>query len=138
MILLYPIISAIVCALIDSIRIRVSHGRLINIGKTITFIVGAILYGVSLALSVDYYDEIGLWHVLIFGIYYASIRGIIYDPVLNVLRGLNISYKSKTTNSQIDIIVGSRISFWGLRFVYTLFSIPSGILCYYLFYLLQQ
>lgn len=126
MTLIYPILFAAVCAVIEFIRILKAWG-VPNINKLWTVTIGVIFFAISLALSVDYYDEIWPYHVIIYGIYYASCRGFIYDILLNILRGLPVDYKSKSTNSKIDKAL-YRFDFWLLKAFYVVLGILNGIL----------
>lgn len=126
MTLIYPIFAAIITAIIEAIRIYLSRGFLSNVNKLWTYTIGILFFGLCLALSVGYYDDILPLDVAFYMIYFASVRGVIYDPLLNVLRGLKIDYTSKTTNSIIDISIGNRVNFWVLRIIYLSISLISG------------
>lgn len=128
MTLIYPIASAVICAIIEAARIFVSYGHRYNVNKVWTYTIGISFFGLSLAFSVGYYDEIWPLDVMCYMIYYASVRGVIYDPLLNVLRGLPVDYKSKTTNSKIDRVIGNRVQFWVLRIIYLAIAIISGFI----------
>ncbi len=132
MTLIYPIFAAIISALIEGLRINLSKGYVENINKLWTYTIGFCMFGFCLGLSVDYYDEILPLDVLCYIIYFASVRGVIYDPLLNILRGLSVSYTSKSTNSIIDRVVGNRVNFWVLRIIYFVISLLSGIVWIYL------
>jgi hypothetical protein len=132
MTLIYPILAAIISALIEGLRINLSKGKVVNINKLWTYTIGFCMFGVCIALSVDYYDEIWPQDVFCYVVYFALVRGVIYDPLLNVLRGLSVDYKSKTTNSIIDRAVGNRVNFWILRIIYFAFALISGIIWIYL------
>ena len=132
MTLIYPIFAAIISALIEALRINLSKGAVENINKLWTYTIGFCMFGVCIALSVDYYDEIWPQDVFCYVVYFAFVRGVIYDPLLNVLRGLSVDYKSKTTNSIIDRAVGNRVNFWLLRVIYFAFALISGIIWIYL------
>ena len=134
--IIYPISSAILCSLIEYIRIYVSVGRVHNINKVVTWTIGAVFFGVCMALSFDYYDNVSIIQVIVYGIYYSAVRGVLYDIVLNVLRGLDVSYTSKTTNSRLDKLFNPLVSFWGIRSIYAIISIISGV-CYHFLYIQQ-
>ena len=125
---IYCIFAAIISALIEALRIKLSKGKVDNINKLWTYTIGFCMFGVCLALSVGYYDEIWPLDVACYAIYFASVRGVVYDPLLNVLRGLSVGYTSKTTNSIIDRTVGNRVNFWVLRIIYLAFALISGII----------
>jgi hypothetical protein len=132
MTLIYPIFAAVISALIEAIRIKLSKGSVYNINKLWTYTIGFCMLGACLALSVDYYDEIWPQDVFCYAVYFAFVRGVIYDPLLNLLRGLSVDYKSKTTNSIIDRKIGNRVNFWVLRIIYLAFALISGIIWIYL------
>ena len=125
---IYCIFAAIISALIEGLRIKLSKGKVDNINKLWTYTIGFCMFGVCLALSVGYYDEIWPLDVMCYAIYFASVRGVVYDPLLNVLRGLSVDYTSKTTNSIIDRVVGNRVNFWVLRIIYLAFALISGFI----------
>jgi hypothetical protein len=132
MTLIYPICAVIISALIEGLRINLSKGRVYNINKFWTYTIGFCMFGACLAFSLDYYDEVWPQDVMCYMIYFASARGVIYDPLLNVLRGLSVDYKSKTTNSIIDRKIGNRVNFWVLRIIYLAIAVISGIIWIYL------
>ena len=121
-----PIISAILCAVIEYIRIKVAHGKVANISKFLSVTIAFVFFGFCLALSVDYYDYILPHHVLFYGLYFVGCRGLIYDVVLNLLRGLKYNYISNTTNSLIDRIFTNKYSFIVIKFAYLLIMIIFG------------
>jgi len=125
---IYCIFAAIISALIEALRIKLSKGKVDNINKLWTYTIGFCMFGVCLALSVGYYDEIWPLDVMCYMIHFASVRGVIYDPLLNLLRGLSVGYTSKSTNSIIDRAVGNRVNFWVLRIIYLAIALISGFI----------
>jgi hypothetical protein len=121
-----PIISAILCAVIEYIRIKVTHGKVANISKFWSVTIAFVFFGLCLALSVDYYDYILPHHVLFYGLYFVGCRGLIYDVVLNLLRGLKYNYISSTTNSIFDRIFVRRYTFFVLKIVFLIIMIIFG------------
>jgi len=133
---LYTITAVLLSILIESVRIRVSYGKVQNINKVVSFTIGAALFGVCLALIyTDYYYTPGLIEVALYGLFYASVRGTLYDPLLNLWTGKELEYVSTNTNSIVDWIerVGLKIGFWTERIVYFVISIATGLL-YIIFY----
>lgn len=124
----YPILSAVIAALIESVRIGLSKGSVTNINKSVTYFIGLSLFLTCLDLSTNYYYELSFIQVVCYLVYFAAVRGVIYDPLLNVLRGLPVDYKSKSTNSVIDILIGNRVNFFLFRFIYLAISIIFGII----------
>ena len=131
MFVIYTIAAIVLSVLIESIRIRVSYGKIENINKVVSFTIGAALFGVCLALIyTDYYYTPNPLEVGLYGIFYASIRGVLYDPLLNLWTDKELDYVSTKTNSVIDWIerVGLKWGFWTERFVYLLLAILTGLL----------
>jgi hypothetical protein len=128
MTLIYPIFASLITVVIEAIRIYLSKGFTANINKLWTYTIGVLFFGVCLALSVGYYDEIWPLDVMCYMVYFASVRGVLYDPLLNVLRGLSVDYTSKTTNSIIDRAVGNRVNFLVLRIIYLGIALISGFI----------
>jgi hypothetical protein len=128
---IYTIAAIVLSVLIESIRIRVSYGKIENINKVVSFTIGTALFGVCLALIyTDYYYTPNPLEVGLYGIFYASIRGVLYDPLLNLWTDKELDYVSTKTNSVIDWIerVGLKWGFWTERFVYLLLAILTGLL----------
>ena len=126
--LILPVFAAIICAVIESIRIRFSYGDVENINKLWTITIGVILFVVCLALSVNYYDDIMPGDVLSYAIYYAGWRGMMYDVTLNLLRGLPFNYVSNTTNSIFDRLLVRKDTFFAIKFVFLLIVVIFGYL----------
>jgi hypothetical protein len=99
---IYPILAVILSAFIEFIRIKITFGKVQNVSKFVTVIIAVVLFVLCLDLSFGYYDDITPLMVLVYLLYYSFLRLLIYSPLLNVLRGLPILYRSTTTNSVID------------------------------------
>lgn len=125
---IYPVLSAILAAFIEWIRIDRKHGNVTNIGKFVTVNIAVILFIFCLALSVNYYDSIGLGHVLCYALYYTGCRGLFYDPLLNLFRGLPLSYFSTYTNSRFDKLSANLGGFWASRCISLFTSLIFGYL----------
>lgn len=102
MTLVYPLLATMLCAFIDFIRIKLSFGKIQNVDKFWTISIAIFLFTVCLDLSFTYSDEITPLMVLVYLIYYLFLRLTFYSPLLNVLRGLDVFYRSTSTNSKID------------------------------------
>lgn len=124
--LLLPSAAALLCATIEFARIMWSWGDE-NVNKLWTITIGVVFFVACLALSIGYYDEIWPHHVAIYALYYTSCRGLFYDVTLNILRGLDVDYKSSTTNSKIDKFTYN-YSFWLIKCVYLGIAIITGYL----------
>lgn len=123
-----PLASAFICAGIEWLRIKVSHGEVENINKLWSVTIGVIFFAISLAASVNYYDDILPGHVLTYALYYAGCRGLIYDPLLNAFRGLRLDYFSDHTNSLLDNLSRNLGGFYALRAISILFMLIFGYL----------
>lgn len=119
-----PFIAAIILAFIEAYRIRRNLG-IPNIDKRWTYFYMFIAYVFCIILSVGYHDNFSFLKAGVYLLYYAGVRGLIYNPLLNLLRGLKFDYYSKTTNSIIDQLFGS---FWRVFFV----SLFTWIISFYI------
>jgi hypothetical protein len=123
-----PVISAFLCAVIEYLRIKSTHGKVANISKFWSVTIAFVFFGLCLALSVDYYDYILPHHVLFYGLYFVGCRGMIYDVTLNLFRGLKYNYTSYSTNSIFDRIFVRYSTFFVLKIVFLLIMIIFGYL----------
>jgi hypothetical protein len=132
MFVLYTVIAVIITTLIETARIFFAYGQVENINKIVTYTIGATLFGINLACiyANSYYNTPGVFEILVLGVFYAAVRGVLYDPILNVARGKNINYTSITTNSVVDFIerVGLKWGFWTERLVYLLIAVLTGLM----------
>lgn len=123
----YLILATFVCALFDALRIKAVKGEVVNINKKYTVLFGAFicLSGVLTFCISPYTSFVDLiMKVLVFVLLFTSVRGVLYDAFLNLLRKKKIDYESKTTNSKVDqreINIG--LSFWEQRSVYSIASL---------------
>lgn len=127
---IYTILAIILSVIIESVRIRSSYGKVQNVNKVVTFTIGAALFGVCMALIyTDYYYTPSVIEVALYALFYASVRGVLYDPILNVLTGKPLAYVSTNTNSVIDWFerVGLELGFWQQRLLYLSLTIITGI-----------
>lgn len=135
MFILYTILANILSSLIESIRIKLTYGKVENLNKVVSFLIGATLFGFCLALIYnDYYYTPNFIEIVLYSLFYVSVRGVFYDPLLNLFRGKKIDYTSSTTNSIIDKIEKRDFdfTFWHERFFYLISSIITSLL--YLLY----
>lgn len=110
MIYLYLTISSILAAIIEYWRIRQYAGKVQNVNHTYSVAIGAVLILTAIVIC---------WPPLTWriGLYVAAgicIRGVLYSPLLNKLRGLDWDYESATTSSKIDRAIG----FWPQRLLF--------------------
>lgn len=123
----------ILSAYVESIRIKKTWGKVININKIITN--GIMLVGTGLIAWLTYTD---LKDLIFFGIMAAFERGVLYDPFLNKFRELKVDYQSDTTNSKLDKLEKLlHWGFWKQRRIY-LYSLIGIIIIYYIDKLLQN
>lgn len=120
------VILNILVTIIESIRIKRSWGKTDNVDKMVTWGVGILFYGLYLGIIYwhRYHSLQNPLEVLADTSYYVLWRGVIYDPLLNLLTGRKIDYVSKTTNSiqdRIEKYLG--ISFWTQRSICVLLII---------------
>jgi len=132
MFVLYTVIAVVISVLIEAARIKAAQGKVENINKVVTYTIGALLFGINLALIYKdgYYNTPGVFEIAVLGVFYASVRGVLYDPMLNVARDRSINYTSTTTNSIVDFIerVGLKWGFWTERLAYLFVAVLSGLL----------
>lgn len=112
-----PVLSAILAAFIEWLRISSQHGKVANVSKFISVNIAVILFIVCLDLSVDYYSVVKPGDVLVYALYYIGCLGLFYDVCLNLFRDLPFDYFSKTTNSFTDNLSRNLGGFWVLRAV---------------------
>ena len=115
--LLTYILFTVIAAHIDSIRIKKSKKANINHFYSVVigfafFLITGFLFNVKWGL---------------FALICVGIRGVFYDPILNLFRGLKIDYTSKTTTSLTDKFL---TDFWTERVVYGVGLILFIILYY--------
>lgn len=129
---IYTIIANLIAVCIESIRIKSAFGKVANINKFVTYTIGYIMFGLTLAFTYAdyYYYTPNVWQILLFALFFISVRGVIYDPILNLLTGKKIDYVSTSTNSIIDQIerLGLKWSFYTQRIVYMTISIITGLI----------
>lgn len=89
------IIAVLLAAFIEGCRIEAVKGRWSNVPKWVTWLIGAALFGVVLWIFNP--DK---WYFIVPEM--ACLRGLLYDPLLNRLRGLKWDYVSERTNSWLD------------------------------------
>ena len=95
MIHLSILIAIFLSAFIEGIRIEAKKGHWLNVPKWVTWLIGAGLFAV--VFWIFGFKE---WYFIIPEMLF--LRGLLYDPVLNRLRGLKWNYVSTSTNSWLD------------------------------------
>jgi hypothetical protein len=126
---IYTILANLIAVCIESIRIKSAFGKVANINKFVTYTIGYITFGLTLAFTYAdyYYYTPNVWQILLFALFFISVRGVIYDPILNLLTGKKIDYVSTSTNSIIDQLerLGLKWSFYTERIFYLVISVLS-------------
>lgn len=111
----------ILLAFIEKLRIKAKWGEVLNIKHSWSG-AGAILAFIA---TVAIFNQWNLY-VLCLGVSCIGVRGVIYDPVLNLFRGEYIDYESPTTNSKSDKAEKKRnINFWGQRLLYLILAVAG-------------
>ncbi|HLO37985.1 MAG TPA: hypothetical protein VK173_05840 [Lacibacter sp.] len=123
------ILAVLLCVGIEAIRIKVMHGKVVNISKRITRRIAAALFiAVIVVMSLFVWKQ-WLWNMwawwkwplilIVLSVEYVGIRGVLYDPLLNIVRKLKYFNDSTTTNSKTDQREQRyRINFWVQRLIY--------------------
>lgn len=124
MIHLYIILAVLVATVIEWRRIKAVKGRWFNVPKWVT-----VMIAISLNAIVFWICGIDDWYFIIGEMIF--VRGAIYDPLLNRLRGLKWDYVSQSTNSWLDQLerkIG--LHFAAQRILYGLLALLFIILTY--------
>lgn len=98
-------------AFVDMVRIRFAiPQKKRNIRKWVSWSLGVLA-----GIPAYYYPgvEIQLWEAAMIA---TGVRYLLFDPALNLMRGLPLTYQSETTNSVTDHVENEfKLSFWGQR-----------------------
>ncbi len=122
MIHLAIITAVILSAFIEGIRIEGVKGKVFNVKKWVSVLIGAALY--LLILEIFGYTR---WYFILPEMLF--LRATLYDPVLNRLRGLKWDYVSISTNSLLDRLEAKiGLHFVAQRVSYGLLSLTFIIL----------
>lgn len=121
--LTYPL-HIFITALVEWVRWRQSFGRTVNLNKKVTVGIAAAAWVVSVLINCWLFwdlnfDWLLLFQLFVYALECAGMRGLLYDPVLNLLMGRKIDNDSYTTNSKFDAKEQKGgISFWAQRTIY--------------------
>lgn len=117
------IITAVtLSAFIEGIRIEGVKGKVFNVKKWVSVLIGAALFGVVLLIF-----GLNKWYFILPEMLF--LRATLYDPVLNRLRGLKWDYVSTSTNSWLDRLEAKiGLHFVAQRWLYGLLSLTFIIL----------
>ncbi len=122
MIHLAIITAVFLSAFIEGIRIEGVKGKVFNVKKWVSVLIGAALFGVVLLIF-----GLNKWYFILPEMLF--LRATLYDPVLNRLRGLKWDYVSTSTNSLLDRLEAKiGLHFVAQRVFYGLLSLTFIIL----------
>lgn len=98
------------------LRIKPSHGEVVNVSKNVSKIL-AVVFFVPIVILFKMYG----WYVIPFALCCVGIRGVFYDPFLNIWFDRKIDNESLTTNSKGDFLERKLgLTFWKQRIFYLL------------------
>ena len=121
----------ILLAFIENLRINAKKGEVLNIKHSWSGF-GAI---VAFIVTVAIFKQWNLY-VLCLGISCIGMRGVFYDPALNLFLGRYIDAESETTDNKTDFFEKNRhISFWVQRLLYLVLT-AAGFALYYVSHLI--
>lgn len=118
------ILATVAAAGIEWLRLKIQHGKVSNLNKRVSVAIGFGLWLLVVWM-------LGLWHVqvLLFGIACVGLRGVFYDPVLNLFRRKPIDHEAYTTNSLTDQLERDEdLSFWEQRIAYAIWTVLFSVL----------
>lgn len=120
---IYLTIAAILCAIIEWARWKISYGKYKNLNKSYT-------YAIAIGLFIACCFTIGWsWQIIFLIPCFGGIRGTLYDPLLNIFMDRYIDEESYTTNSWIDQKEQQRkINFWLQRIIYLAVAVVFALL----------
>jgi hypothetical protein len=95
MIHLYIVLSVLLAAFFDWLRIQAVKGEWVNVPKWVTYLIAIVLNGV-----VFWICGFREWYFVIPEMIF--VRATLYDPTLNLMRGEKWNYVSMHTNSYLD------------------------------------
>lgn len=125
------LLPTILLAYVDKSRIKSTFGEVQNIDKKFSWSLGVIV-AILIYLYCHDWDCTVSWDWLFF-FEAIAIRGIFYDPALNLFRRKKIDYRSKTTNSKTDKKEWVLFkSFWHEKIAYGIIEIIFIIISYLL------
>lgn len=93
----FILVSALVLPFIEWCRWKKEFGEKDNLDKRVTVAIAVLFW-----LLVCWAFKLFHWQVFIFGISCLCIRGVFYDPALNLFMDRSIDKESDTTNSKTD------------------------------------
>jgi hypothetical protein len=110
----YAIITILVIAFIEKIRIQKELGIVGNINHLISVLIAGTFGAV---LWIFLYGFFFNWHLITYSLSCLAVRGIFYDPALNLWRREHFDYTSNASNSKNEQSL-NRVGFWQRRLIF--------------------
>lgn len=124
MINLYITIAVILSFLVETVRIKAEHGKVVNINHN-----WSVAIAVALFIPIPFILQLWHWQAVVLILSCIGCRGTLYDPGLNMCLGRYLDGESDTSNSKIDAKEKERkINFWMQRLLYLLLWVVSYFL----------
>lgn len=121
--LIYSIACMLLLPFIEWLRYKNEYGKKANLDKWGSIAIAAVVWLLQV-WAMDMFQ----WAVVLFAICCICIRGVFYDPALNLFLGRYIDQESRTTNSKTDQWERrKKISFWWQRALYLLAAVAFGV-----------
>jgi len=95
----FTFLAAVLYTFIEWLRIKFSWGKVPNIDHGLSFL---IAFACFTAMIFIFNQPILTWQTFWYGLYFASVRGMIYDPLLNFFCGRYLDYEGTTSNNKTD------------------------------------
>lgn len=116
----------ILLAFIEKLRIKANWGKVVNINHWYSF-AGAVA---AFIVTVAIFHQWNLY-ILCLALACIGVRGVFYDPSLNLFLGRYIDAESESSNNKSDALERKRkISFWMQRLLYLILTIAGYLLFY--------
>jgi hypothetical protein len=122
--IIWSLVSILLLPAIERWRFNASYGKVVNLNKKITVAI-AIAAWLIMCGFLGLYE----WAVIFFALACFGIRGMFYDPSLNLFLGRYIDAESETTNSKTDKAERKlNIGFWWQRLIYLGIAVVFAVL----------
>lgn len=95
----FTFIAAVLYTFFEWLRIKFSWGKVSNINHVLSLLIALICFA---AMLIIFKQPLFTWQTFWYGLYFASVRGMIYDPLLNIFCGRYIDYEGTTSNNKTD------------------------------------
>lgn len=119
----YYTITVIILAAVDAWRRKRVMGKVDNINHWLSYLLAVICV---VGLWVLFHGWHLNWQAIPFVFACGGIRGVLYDPALNLFNREKLDYQSTTSNSREDSIL-TLIGFWPRRLIYLVTAIAAVI-----------